>query len=494
MTVSLQQSAARGVLPTGLGLVARLLIQVLTVVVLARLLDPRDYGLVAMVVAIVGVGEILRDFGLSSAAIQAATLSREQRSNLFWLNSGIGAAIGVVVFALAEPLAALYDEPALVAITRALSVTFLLNGMMTQYRADLVRAMRFGAVARTDVLAPALALATGVALALAGAGYWALVAQQLTQSVVALVAFGASARWLPGRYDRSAPMRGLYRFGRNLLVSQLVGYLANNVDSLTIGYRFGPAPLGIYNRAFQLLMNPLNQVRAPSVTVALPVLSRAGISPAFDQIVRTGQLVLAYPVTVALAVLTGVAVPLVAILLGDPWAQVPPVLRLLAVAGIFQTLSYVGYWVYLARGLTRDLMQYTLVSAAIRIVCIVVGSTWGVVGVAAGYAIAPMLAWPISLWWLSRVTPVPVRSLYGGAGRVLAVGALTAAATWLAVDLLHEAGPWLQCVVGASAGLAAAAVCALVVPALRRDAQTLRRAGTLALRRTGRGTTPATDG
>lgn len=483
MTQSLQRTAARGVLPTGLGLVARLAIQVLTVVVLARLLDPRDYGLVAMVVAVVGVGEILRDFGLSSAAIQAATLSRAQRTNLFWLNSAIGAAIGVVVFALAVPLAALYDEPALVAITRALAVTFLLNGMMTQYRADLVRAMRFGAVARTDVLAPALALLTAVGLALAGAGYWALVAQQLVQSVVALTAFGLSAGWLPGRYDRTAPMRGLYTFGRNLLISQLIGYLANNVDSLTIGYRFGAAPLGIYNRAFQLLMNPLNQVRAPSVTVALPVLSRAGVSAAFDQIVRTGQLVLAYPVTVALAVLTGVAVPLVEVLLGDAWAQVPPVLRLLAVAGIFQTLSYVGYWVYLARGLTRDLMQYTLVSAAIRIACIVVGSIWGVVGVAAGYAIAPMLAWPISLWWLNRVTPVPVRSLYGGAGRVLAVGVVSAAATWLAVAALPDANPWWQCLAGGVAGLAAAAACAVTVPALRRDAVTLRHAGRAALRR-----------
>ena len=212
-------------------------------------------------------------------------------------------------------------------------------------------------------------------------------------------------------------MRGLYVFGGSLLGSQLIGYLANNVDALTIGHRFGATPLGYYNRAFQLLMNPLNQVRAPSTTVALPVLSRASDTPVrFNSIVRNGQLVLGYPIAVALALLVGVAEPTVTIVLGPQWEQVPPILRLLAVAGIFQTLAYVGYWVYLARGLTRQLLQYTLMSAAIRIVCVIGGSVWGVVGVAAGYALAPALAWPLSLWWLNRSTTLDVATLYRGAG------------------------------------------------------------------------------
>jgi len=482
VSVGLAGHAARGALSTGVGLVARMLLQLASVVVLSRLLSPRDYGIVAMVVAIIGIGDTLRDFGLSSAAIQSRDLSRGQRSNLFWTNSAIGLALGLLALAGSGLVAGFYDEPALTAVTQALAVTFLLNGMMTQYRAGLVRDMRFHVVARVDVVAPALALVAAVGLALAGAGYWALVAQQIVQAVVALVAVVWAGRWLPGRYDRGVPMRDLYRFGGHLLGSQLIGYLANNVDSLTIGHRFGAHALGVYNRAFQLLMNPLNQVRAPSTTVALPVLSRAAGTPQFDEIVRTGQLVLAYPVTIALAVVAGTAEPLVGVLLGPAWQEVPPVLRLLAVAGIFQTLSYVGYWVYLARGLTRELLHYSLASAAIRITCVLVGSVWGVVGVAAGYAVAPMLAWPLSLWWLGRAAGLPVRVLYLGAARVLLVGSVTGAAATVASSGAASLGPWGELVAGALAGAVACAA-TLVLPVVRRDLHDLRRAARAALRR-----------
>ncbi len=483
MTTDLAGRAARGAFATTLGLGARLVIQVGGVVVLARLLSPHDYGIVAMVLAIVGVGDLLRDFGLSSAAIQAPHLTTGQRDNLFWTNSGIGLALGGVTLALAHPIAAFYDTPELVPVTYALSGMFLLNGMTTQYRASLVRTMRFRLVAAVDVLSPAIALVVAVVMAVQGAGYWALVVQQLTAAASGLVLFALAGRWVPGRFDRGAPMRPLYSFGAHLLASQLVGYLANNVDSLTIGHRFGAAPLGLYNRAFQLLMNPLNQVRAPSTTVALPVLSKAGTTPQFDRIVKVGQLTLAYPVCVGLAVVVGVAEPVVDILLGSDWSGVAPLLRLLAVAGAFQTLAYVGYWVYLARGLTRQLLHYSTVSAVIRITCVLVGSVWGVVGVAAGYAIAPMLAWPLSLWWLSRITPVPVAALYRGAGRALSVGAVTGAAASATTWALDGRSPWLQAVAGVLAGLAGAATLLLLARPLRDDVADLRAALTAALRR-----------
>ncbi|WP_028047332.1 lipopolysaccharide biosynthesis protein [Cellulomonas sp. URHE0023] len=482
-TTDLGGRAARGALSTGVGLIIRLVIQLSTVVVLSRLLAPRDYGLVAMVLAIAGIGDILRDFGLSSAAIQAKELSFAQRSNLFWTNTAIGFLLGIVMFALAVPISNFYDEPALVPIARTVAVTFLLNGMSTQYRADLVRAMRFKVVATIDVVAPAAALVVAVVLAIAGAGYWALVSQQIVMALTALVGTAFIAHWLPQRIDRTAPMRRLYTYGGSLLGSQIIGYVANNVDSLTIGHRFGATPLGLYNRAFQLLMNPLNQVRAPSTTVALPVLSRASDTPQFDSIVWNGQLVLGYPITIGLALLAGVAEPTVAIMLGPQWQQVPPILRLLAIAGIFQTLAYVGYWVYLARGLTRELLQYTLMSAAIRIACVIGGSTWGVVGVAAGYALAPALAWPLSLWWLSRSTRLKVGALYSGAARILVVGLVAGTASAAASWALRDESPWWQVCAGGLAGLAAVAMVVLVLPPMRRDVAVLRRAGKAALRR-----------
>ncbi len=465
---SLGRQAARGAAATGASLAMRISLQLVSVVILARLLGPSQYGLVAMVVAVVGVADTVRDFGLSSAAIQAPELSTAQRSNLFWVNTGIGLALATVIFALASPIAAFYHEPRLVGITRVLATMFLLDGMMTQYRASLLRAMRFRVIAFADALAPMVALVGAIVLALLGAGYWALVSQQIVSSVVALLVVVWAGRWLPGRWRRGEPMRPFFRFGGHLLGSQIIGYVANNVDSLTIGHRFGAAPLGTYNRAFQLLMNPLNQVRSPSTTVALPVLSRATEGDEFDRIVKRGQLVLAYPVALGLALVIGTARPLVDVLLGDQWTAVPPILQLLAVAGVLQTLAYVGYWVYLARGLTRQLMYYTLVTSAIKVTCILVGSIWGVIGVAWGYMLAPAIAWPISLWWLSRITRLPVRDLLIGALRSIAIGAVVATSAFAASQATAEARPVVSLLAGIAAGLAAAGVL-LLVPRVRSD-------------------------
>ncbi|MCL2454954.1 MAG: lipopolysaccharide biosynthesis protein [Micrococcales bacterium] len=490
MTEGLGRRAARGAASTGAGLVTRIALQLVTIVVLARLLTPEDYGIIAVVVAVTGVGELLRDFGLSSAAIQAPELSARQRSNLFWSNTGIGLVLGLVTLSAAVPIALLVHRPdqpetvaVLVPVVQALSVTFLLNAMTTQHRASLLRAMRFSVVAVIDVLAPAAALVVAVVLAATGATYWALVAQQVTQAAVALLAVVIAGRWLPSLvWHRGEPMRGFFRFGGNLLASQLIGYVANNIGTFLIGRRLGTEAAGLYNRAWQTVMTPLSQIRPPSTTVALPVLSRAGLTPQFDRIVRAGQLVLGYPVALGLAVVIGTAYPLVEVLLGPRWSGVPPIMRLLAIAGALQTMAYVGYWVYLSRGLTRQLMHYTLVTSIIKIGCVLVGSVWGATGVAAGYAVAAALEWPLSLWWLSRITPLPTRALYLGAGRILSVATATGLASGFAADAV--AAPWPALGVGVAAGVAVATT-ATLVPAVRRDLRELTRALRTALSRRG---------
>ncbi|HEY3438993.1 MAG TPA: lipopolysaccharide biosynthesis protein, partial [Actinotalea sp.] len=426
--------AARGAMVTLGGQISRMLIQIVSVAVLARLLTPEDYGLLAMVTVVVGVGEIFRDFGLSSATIQSPTLTRAQRDNVFWVNTGIGFILAVLLFAGAPLLAQIYHRPELVDVSRALSATFLLNGLATQYRADLIRRLRFLQLAVAETSAPAAALVVAILVARAGGGHWALVAQSLTQATAMLVVLSVTARWLPRRPQRGQPMAGLLRFGRRLVVTQLIGYASNNTDALLIGLRFGAGPLGYYNRAFSLLMTPLNQLRAPTTTIALPVLSRLQDDDSrFDHFLRRGQLTMGYTLVAGLGVVAAAAEPVTAIFLGERWVTVAPILRLLAVAGIFQTLSYVGYWVYLSRNLTAELLRYTLVTAAIRVVCIVTGSNWGVLGVAAGYALAPALAWPLSIWMLSRRTSIPARSLGLGALRLLTVLTFSAGAAAMVV-------------------------------------------------------------
>ncbi len=480
-TAPLGRRTARGAVVTLGAQFARILIQIVSVVVLARLLTPDDYGLLAMVVAIVGVGEILRDFGLSSAAVQAPTLSTAQRDNLFWINTGIGAALMAICLAGAPLIGSFYGDDRLVPIMRALAVTFLLNGMATQYRAGLTRRMRFGAIAAVDVATPLIALSVAIVIASLGGGTSALVAQQIVTSAVGFALLVPLAQWLPG-LPRRAAMGGFLRFGGWLLASQIITYASKNVDSVVIGLRFGAGAAGIYSRAFQLLMTPLNQVRSPSTSVALPALARVQDQRRrFNDYVKAGQLALSMPLALVLAVVIGAADPAVRVFLGTTWLAAIPVLQWLALAGLFQTLAYVGYWVYLARALTNQLMYYSIVAAVLKIVCIVVGSQWGVVGVAAGYAISHLIEWPISLWWLDRVTTVPVGALYGGALRTIGLGLPVAGAAWGATALIAGAPAAVQLLAAVGAGLAAAAAAAAAVPAIRRDVASILAIARLAI-------------
>jgi O-antigen/teichoic acid export membrane protein len=461
----LGRTAARGAGVTLAGQALRILLQLSSVVVLARLLSPRDYGLMAVGLVVVGIGEVVRDLGLSTAAIRAPELTSRQRDGLFWVNSCAGVILAAAVVGAAEPIAAAFDQPQLVPITRMLALTFVLNGLAAQYRAGLTRDLRFAALAGSDLLAQAVALLVAVAAAASGAGYWSLVAQQLSQGAVALVSAVALARWTPGRPRRGSGLRPLLRFGGHLTGTQVAYYLGNNLDNLALGLWAGPADLGIYNRGFQLLMSPLNQLRSPATVVAVPVLARMQ-----DDLVRSGeylrrsQLALGFTLVAGMALGAGSAGPLVDFLLGERWHLVAPVLALLAVAGSAQTLAFVGSWVYLSRGLSGALLRYTVLTLALKAVCIAVGSGFGVIGVAAGYASAALLEWPLSLWWLSRITVLPVRQLLHGALRITGC----AVAAGMATQFCSSWPSIARLAVGLTAGLATYGLAALI-PAIRAD-------------------------
>ncbi len=452
------------------GQAIKLALQVGSVVVLSRLLTPHDYGLVAMVAVVVGVADIFRDFGLSSAAVQAPSLSDRQRDNLFWINTLSGVGLSVVAWFTAPLVASLYGVEELTSVMRALAVLFTLNGLATQYRAGLTRGMRFGALAASDIVGSALGLLAGVMGALAGWGYHALIAQQVTQVLVMTLSTVVVSRWLPARPTRGADMSGLLRYGWHMVGSQVINYVGKNADTVIVGGRFGPSAAGLYNRGYQLLMVPMSQVLAPATSVALPVLSRLQDQPArYAAFVVRAQLLLGYSLVAALGLVAGAAQPLVAVALGDQWGEVTPILRLFAVAGACDGLAFVGYWIYLSKGLTADLRRFTLISTGLRLVCLLVGSQWGVVGVAAGFALAPALAWPLSLWIIARRSRMDTRPLLEGAGRVLVLAATTGLVAWWASRLTGSGSEILALVTAVAGGAIGYFAVVGLLPAWRAD-------------------------
>jgi O-antigen/teichoic acid export membrane protein len=430
-THSLGTSAARNAALTLGGQGARFLLQLASVVVLARLLTETDYGLIGMVWAIIGVGHILKDFGLGAAAIQARDLTRGQRDNLFWLNAGAGLILTSLCLAAAPLIAAFYRRDDLAVLVWWLAPTLLLSGMTTQYRADLTRRLKLGRVAAAEIASTALGLAAGVGGAILGWGPGALIAQQLVGGVLAVVLLVVLAGWIPRWYKTREPMRQLFGFGLPVFGAQMLTYLVNNADAVIIGRMFGPVPVGLYNRGLQVVRVPMSQLRGPLDTLSLSVLSRLHDNDdRFLRFVRRGQLVMAYPLLAAAGGLIAAAPAVVDLALGARWADSAIFIQLLALGEGMTSLAAVGGWIYSSRGHALALMKFTAVSATVRLAFALAGSLFGPVGVAAGFALAHACLWPVSLWWVGRISGLPTGGLILAAIRVTAICALPSFLTW----------------------------------------------------------------
>jgi PST family polysaccharide transporter len=476
----------------GITLVAQLTraaVQFVSLIVLARLLDPKDFGVVAAVTAVISIADVLRDFGLSTATIQAKTLNDDERTNLFWANLALGTFCGVAVAAAAPLIDHIYHQP-LHQVTLALSVLFVLAASNTQFSAELTRSLRFTALAVSGITAQVVGAASAIVLAALGAGYWAIVAQQLITAGLVLVINIFQCRWHPGWPRRRVSIRRFFRFGVSLLASQLIAYGTENADNITVGVARGPVELGYYSRAYQLLAQPLGMINAPLTKVALPVLSRVQDDDAvYSRYLQRAQLVGCYLTATVMAVACGLSGPVVAVLFGHGWSPVAPIFALLAVGGIFRAVEQISYWMFLSRGKTGAQLRLYALTRPIMIGIIIAGIPWGAVGVAASSSVAYFLYWVVSLLAAGRATGVDVRPLFAKATQAIV---LVSAPCGLAAygASLTVSNPVLRLVIGLAAAAAYLAAVIALVPLVRTDASLVLR---FASRAAGRGPrTPAT--
>lgn len=404
--MSLANNAARGAAVTMAGQGLRFGVQIIAVAILSRLLDPSDFGVFAMVLSIVGVATVLGDFGLSMASIQSQTLNDAQRANLFWTNTALGILLSVIVYLVAQPIAVFYGEPRLAAITQVISITFLLNALTAQFRAEVSSKLRFKWLAAVETLAQVAGLGAGIYFAVVGAGYWALAYQQIAVAGVTLVGLAAGAQWWPGLPRRGASMRALYAFGANTLGVQVYTYITSNVDSVLIGRVWGADALGLYSRAYQIFRLPLQQIGAPMTKVALPILSRLQGDPRYDAYAQRAQLILGYAFGGLFFILAAVADPAIDILLGPGWEPAKPIFIVLAIGGVFQGIGFIYYWIFLSLAFTSLQLKWSLIGRTIMIGMMSVGVIWGPLGVAIGSSLGQAVIWLLNTVFAVKKTGV----------------------------------------------------------------------------------------
>ena len=300
-------------------------------VVLARLLGPKDFGLVAMVTALTNVLAVFRDFGLSAAVVQRSEVTEDQHSTLFWINILLGALLALVTLTAAPAIAAFYHEPRLYWVAPALGTAFLFNAMGIQHSALLQRQMRFTSMAVISVVSLAVGTTIAIGGAAIGYGYWALVANSVTTPLVASIGFWLATGWVPGMPRWRTGIRSMVQFGGTLALNNVIAYIGLNADKVMIGRFLGVDAIGIYGRGFQLASIPTDNLNWAVGEVAFSALSRLQNDPgrlkSYFLKCFLFMLGLTLPITIACALF---ADDFVYVLLGPKWQAATEIVRLLA--------------------------------------------------------------------------------------------------------------------------------------------------------------------
>ena len=437
----LKQKTLRGGLAKLCGQGAGFVLRLGTTATLARLLDPKDFGLVAMVTVVTGVYEMFTSAGLSSATIQHANVTEEQLSTLFWVNIAVGTALALLCLVTAPVLASFYHEPRLFWVTVTLAGGFLVNAAGVQHSALLQRQMRFGTLTVIDILTQAVSLVVGIAAAIAGFGYWALVTMALVTPVVGTASKWFATKWLPGRPRRGTGIRPMLRFGGTMTLNSCVIYLAYNLEKILLGRFWGAGALGLYGRAFNLVNIPTENLNSTVGGVAFSALSRLQDDPVRMKhyFLKGYSLVMSMtlPITIFCALF---ADDLIFILLGPKWKDAVVLFRLLTPTVLIFGMINPFSWLLMSSGMQVRSLKIAMVIAPLVIVSEVCGLPYGPRGVAFAYS-ASMTLWLVPhILWCIQGTQISLRDLLRPIGLPL-VSILGAAAVTLVAQ--YYCGPFL---------------------------------------------------
>jgi O-antigen/teichoic acid export membrane protein len=461
--------ALRGSVVTGISQAVKIGLQLLSVVVLARLLVPEDFGLVAAVGPIVAFVALFQNLGLQQAVVQRPEIGQTELNRSFWIMAAVGLACTVAVVAASPAVAWFYRDPRMQGITIAAALPLLIGSMSGLPLSLLNRNLRFGRLALVDVASALLGFVAAAAGAWYGLGYWSLLIGSAVSAIGSLLAAWWWSRWLPGRPDFRID-RDIMSFGANLTGFNIVNFFSRNLDNILIGKYAGAVELGYYDRAYKLLLFPIQNIITPLSRVMIPLLSRVQADkPRFRELYLQTVWALAFATVPGIAALVITSDQVVALLFGQKWLPVAPIFAWLGLAGLMQGVGNTTGWVFICQGKTRPLFQWGVYSSLTTIAAFFLGLPWGATGVAAAYAISGyVLRVPVLAVMIHRTGPVSAQDF-------LLVQFLYVASSimaWAAVKLLPAvfllASNLMTVVLVTALSYAFAALLTLVVPQSRQ--------------------------
>ena len=395
------RSAIGGAMITVLGQVFRFSVQFASLILLSRLLMPKTFGLMAMLAPIMTFAALFSDLGLTQATVTARSINSQQMSGLFWINVLVGLSLGLLIAAIAPLIGWFYNEQAIVWPLVILSATLPLASLGSQHSALASRQLRFHSLALVDAISLAIGTTASFLYALYSPTIWALVIGALFTVLPAVIGYWVISPWRPVIALTFHEIRPLLRYGRGLVGFNLFNFFSRNADNVLIGARLGAVPLGLYDRAYKLILLPLSQINGPVGKVLVPILSRMVDHPdryrrAYLQTIRL-LLLLTLPL---IAFLIGNASVVIPALLGEQWRDSVPIFLWLGFAAVHQPLSTTTGWLFISQSRTDEFAKWGLYVAITSVLAFVVGLPWGVQGVAAAYGLSDLFVRAPVVWWL----------------------------------------------------------------------------------------------
>jgi O-antigen/teichoic acid export membrane protein len=423
-----RQEVASGLAWTLIGTWGRQGIDLVVFLVLARLLMPQDFGLVALAMVFVLFAQLIVDQGMGDALVQRREITPIQVDTAFWVAVLTGGLLTVVLFLFAGPISALLSAPGLQPVLQVLSPTFVAAALTTIQIALLRRQLAFRSLSLRALAASAGGGVVGVVMALTGMGVWALVGQQIASTVFSVLTLWWVTPWRPSFRASRAEFGGLFRFGVHVMAGDVITFMTRNVDNLLVGAVLGTSTLGFYVVGYRILTATQAVLVQITRKMTFPVFSRLQEDPlrmrrAYNRVTAAAAAVI-LPGYVALAI---VAAELIVVLFGARWEQSGPVAMVLLLVGPVVAVQALSIAMLNAVGRPDVAFRFRLLYTVATVIGFIVAVQFGIVAVAAAYVVPAYLLLPLNLLWMRRYAGIQIAEYLGNMRGVAAATAVMAA-------------------------------------------------------------------
>ena len=381
-------------------------------ILLMRLLSPNDFGLIGMVTVFSGFVAIFKDFGLTHSLIQKKHINLVDKSTIFYANVIIGALLTIVLFVAAKYIASFYNSDQLYDITKTIAFIFIIKSLGMVHFALLKRKLEFKKIFYINSFTVIFGGAFSVYLALNNYGVWTLVYQQIITSLSSTILVWVINSWKPDFVFSFKALKSHLQFGLPLLVSSNITYWSRNVDNLLIGKFFSSQALGLYSRAYNLMMLPITQVSRVVSTVMLPSLSiiqedRIRVKILYLKMARTIAFI-TFPMMGILFVATH---PLIELVFGVKWLGIIPLLKLFAVMGASQSIGTLSGVIYISQAKTKLQFKVSAFNTTIIIIAFIIGVQISLYAIALAYLIAHLITLFPMYFYMGKIINLTLKKI-----------------------------------------------------------------------------------